>query len=576
MASPPRATQSPWIFGPLPDLLLGCGVGYVLLAVGLGLLPVEREALVQWGVLSSFVVGMAHYGATLVRVYEDPSDRRTYAFFTVWASLAVWSVFVVGVYSPVVGSALLTLYLNWSPWHYAGQNYGLAVLFLRRRGIPLGPASKRWLYASFLSSTALALLTLNRALGGGQYVPIEASSKAYRLLTLGIPPQIYGPLFGVVLLGHLATLAAFCAGLARRSSLAAALPALLLLATQALWFTVPSTALWATGRRIQNEYVVFFFLWAGIGHAAQYLWITTYYAVGTRPLSERAVYLGKTLLAGGLIFTVPSLLFAPTLLGRLPYELGLWLLVASAVNVQHFILDGAIWKLRDGPVARILIGRAAAGARARRPATEAEAPGVRAAAPWLTRAVWALAGLCTLVAIGGAWEYERGWIRATARGDHTRAALAERRLERLGRQNPLFHDRRAEQALALGEPDVAIAEVRAALALEPDAVRWQELATLQARRGEAEAALASLDRGFELGRQVWLDADAGGLEAMQERRRQLEASLLVEAGRYHLAEANPVRALELLERAAQRTPEDRRLRAELERLRRAGSEASGG
>ena len=31
------------------------------------------------------------------------------------------------------------------------------------------------------------------------------------------------------------------------------------------------------------------------------------------------------------------------------------LLVASVVNLHHFVLDGAIWKLRDGRVARVLL-----------------------------------------------------------------------------------------------------------------------------------------------------------------------------------------------------------------------------
>ena len=59
------------------------------------------------------------------------------------------------------------------------------------------------------------------------------------------------------------------------------------------------------------------------------------------------------MLAGAAIWTAPVLLLAPGVFGRVPYDLGLSALVAAAVNLHHFVLDGAIWKLRDGRVARI-------------------------------------------------------------------------------------------------------------------------------------------------------------------------------------------------------------------------------
>ena len=58
---------------------------------------------------------------------------------------------------------------------------------------------------------------------------------------------------------------------------------------------------------------------------------------------------------GAALWILPALLFAPGALGDLPYDAGLLVMIAAAVNVHHFILDGAIWKLRDGRIARILI-----------------------------------------------------------------------------------------------------------------------------------------------------------------------------------------------------------------------------
>jgi hypothetical protein len=99
------------------------------------------------------LAGTPHYGATLVRVYEKRRDRRAYVVFSLWATLAVIALFVVSLWWGAAATFFVTLYLTWSPWHYTGQNYGLAVMFLRRGGVDLEPGLKRWIYASFLLST---------------------------------------------------------------------------------------------------------------------------------------------------------------------------------------------------------------------------------------------------------------------------------------------------------------------------------------------------------------------------------------------------------------------------------------
>ena len=53
-AAPPSRR---WIFGPAPDLVLGCGVGYVLLAAAAAAAPFEPLALLTFGVLATYVVG---------------------------------------------------------------------------------------------------------------------------------------------------------------------------------------------------------------------------------------------------------------------------------------------------------------------------------------------------------------------------------------------------------------------------------------------------------------------------------------------------------------------------------------
>jgi hypothetical protein len=568
MATAGSGTRA-WMFGPGTDLLLGCGVGYALLAGGLALLPVATNDLLRWGVLATFLTGMPHYGATLLRVYEDPADRRKYAFFSIWASLAVWLAFAAGVYAIPLGSLLVTIYVTWSPWHYAGQNYGLAVMFLRRRGVGMPPALKRPLYASFLLSFALTFLTLHGGYEASGYVPVNTERATYSVLSLGIPGAIYRPLFLATLVAHLGALAVAGHQILRRTSLRAALPAILLVATQAAWFTIPAVALWASGVRIQGQYVVFFFLWAGIAHAIQYLWVTTYYAVGDAPWSGRAAYLGKTLLAGAFAFGIPALLFAPGLLGRMPYETGLWLLIGAAVNLQHFILDGAIWKLRDGPVARILLASPGAADR--------HAPAQRS--PWVGRAVWTAGALVACVVLGAAWEYEMGWVAAKERGDDARAALAERRLAAIGRDNPLFYERRAERLVADGDLAGAAAEYERSLELYPTYGAWYALGMVRIRGGDAAGAMRAFDQSnaVEPNAEAWTGIAAvrkmqgQGAETLDALDRALDLDpdygpALHLAGRYWLERGDGARARELLTRAASAGPVNPQLEADLRRV----------
>jgi tetratricopeptide (TPR) repeat protein len=104
-----------------------------------------------------------------------------------------------------------------------------------------------------------------------------------------------------------------------------------------------------------------------IMHSAQYLWVTSYYAKreaeaqpggAWRPWS----YAG-TLVAGGIALFVPGPWLASYVF-RSDFTTSV-LIFTAVVNIHHFILDGAIWKLRDTRIAAFLIDsprRAAAGA----------------------------------------------------------------------------------------------------------------------------------------------------------------------------------------------------------------------
>ena len=206
------ATQDQrWLYGPLPDLLFGCGALYALTAIVFAIGGEQIRAHEPQFVIPLIVTLLSapHYGATLLRVYEHRVDQRRYALFTVHATIVVVIAFVAGLFVPVVGSLMLTVYLIWSPWHYTGQNYGLAIIFLRRRGFALDAHVKRTLYATFILSYVITFLVMNEATGVATDIPVSyEDGTAITFRSLGIPLSITRVLVPAVGLVYVAALVA--------------------------------------------------------------------------------------------------------------------------------------------------------------------------------------------------------------------------------------------------------------------------------------------------------------------------------------------------------------------------------
>lgn len=474
---PTASADRPWLYGPLRDLLLGCGLAYVgvfalLATAGPGLRAWIPAILLP---VLTLVLGAPHYGATLLRVYAQRDDRRAYALLAVHVTALLGVLLVVGAHVTWVGSLLLTAYVTWSPWHYSGQNYGIAVMFLRRGGATLDPATRHCLYLSFLLSFALTVLAIHGEATGAIYAPASAyasteggGADGMRILSLGIPTSIAAPLFLATLAAYLLTTGVAAGRLLRRASGRTLVPVATLVVVQALWFSVPVAARhfrWAQDvEALAGDHYAFYFFWAALGHVVQYLWVTSAYARRTAGFGSLGSYLGRCLFAGVAIFTVPAVLLAPDLLGRTPFNLGLGALVVAVVNLHHFVLDGAIWKLRDGRIARILVRRETGGIR-----PEPIAPR-RGLSP---RTLLAAVGVAALaVNVGATWEVGMGLGRAAERGDVERVRTAIRRLAWLGRESPVHHLQLAQLLIAEREPHRAVEAIERAVAAHPSASTW--------------------------------------------------------------------------------------------------------
>ena len=530
---PAKTAQTGWLFGPVPDLFLGCGLGYLLLA-SLHLLTGEALAGAIPGGLLILIFSLPHYGATLVRVYESAEDRARYRVLAVHVTLALIALFAVSLHVALLGSLVLTLYLTWSPWHYTGQNYGVVLMLLARRGIAVDPVTKRWIHASFVGSFGLAFLALHSALPGASYAPVNWDDTTVQLIPLGIPFPVAAAGIALLGVGYGVTLGVSLFRVLRAGSLAALAPAALLVATQAIWFSLPvllRTGGWLGQTGPDSPLSAYGFLWVASAHAAQYLWITLYYVTTADPGRSKTAFLGRAALAGFAVWIIPGLVFAPGLLGGLTYDSGLALVVASVVNLHHFVLDGAIWKLRDGRIARVLLRSSANDDAA---VTEAGA--------WRRWAV-AVAGSASIVIAGiGFWESEFGFHRAVASGNYARAERAIERFAWIGRDGAAKRVALAQRLAFNEEYDRASLQLERAIAVETSAdanyflglvrehqERWQEARGLYERALEldpsrADARLQSALMALELG-------DAGlaakelayliELDPMHEQAREL-------------------------------------------------------
>ena len=492
---PSIARPQRWFFGPWPDLLFGCGLLYVWLFAMQSVAGPEmrRFAPFELAPFLSILFGMPHYGATLLRVYARREDRRRYALFGLWATAAMAALFVTGLHVVWVGSLLVTFYFTWSPWHYTGQNYGIALLFLRRRAVPVAPAAKRLLHASFVLSYALVFLALQGSEPGTLAAPGNYVGTVYEYLTLGIPVVWRDAIATVVVAAYAASTASAGALLLRAAPARDLAPAALVVAVQSLWFLVPTAAVvWgrlAWIEPLDPTWRAYAFLWVSVGHFLQYLWITTYYTAAGESAGLRARYLAKSLVVGAAVWTLPPLLFAPGLLGRLPFDMGLALLTASVVNLHHFVLDGAIWKLRDGRVASLLL---------RQP----HEPGPRpeAAAGRRRRGLalgWGVGLASLLVALASAGEGFAG-NRAFDRADFQRARLALARLVWLGQDSPKIRVSLAEHAQRFETLEAAREQIDRSLALWPTVEAWVALGRWYEEAGKPDEARRAYEQALAL------------------------------------------------------------------------------
>ncbi len=441
-----------WIYNPWLDLIVGCGAWSAPLLL-LAYFSVTSNTL-RWSVIFYFLAlffNYPHYMATIYRAYHREEDFNRYRIFTVHITFLVLLTAVLTHFWPAALPWIFTIYLTASPWHYSGQNYGLFMMFARRAGAQPSRTERNSIYAAFLLS--YAILFVNFHTGPSQ-------DPLFRSLNFSTGFSSTAQL--VLAVAFVACSAFGISRLLGQVGWRELVPSLTLFATQFVWFLLPTVL--ALGERLHVPQSRYSTGVLAVMHSAQYLWITSYYAQREANASGkqmwRPVAYFAILIAGGIALFIPGPWIASHVF-HFDFTRS-FLIFTALVNLHHFILDGAIWKLREGRIASLLIQSQASVSEAAQQARSGFAGAFRWLAGPAPVARRLRIGVALALLTWGTVDQVRYYL--ALQNDNLRDL---QRAARLTAYDASLEMRLARQALDHGQKDEAAAALKRAMAADP-------------------------------------------------------------------------------------------------------------
>ena len=346
---PPQAPPARTLVGrcfvhPIFDYLL-IGSGLSLFVPILVWLSPSGSQFISYDNLPYFILlsNSAHFAASTVRLYTKPGSYQSMPYVTMALPLITLAVLFVCLFQAgTLGPHLTSLYLTWSPYHYAAQAYGLAVMYCYRSGCPLADRDKKLLWQvamlPFLYNFVIGANVGLHWLDFGGWLNHPAAITLLQGFRTGMPFIAFGAILFLV------------SRVARSKAGAMPLISVLMLVTNAVWwFLLPPLQAFA---------------WATIFHGIQYLAIVIIFHVKdqtARPDNRHGVgyhilwFYGVCLLLGYGLFHCFPLAFVFVGFGRVESLL----LVAAVINIHHFFVDGYIWRLKKTDSNRQIVDSAA-------------------------------------------------------------------------------------------------------------------------------------------------------------------------------------------------------------------------
>jgi hypothetical protein len=321
-------------------LLIGGGLSLVLTV--LVCVQHNRFDVTTWLALPYFILlaNSAHFAASTVRLYTKPGAYKALPFLTMIFPLVTIGVLMLFVFqSDRIGHQLTALYLTWSPYHYAAQAYGLAVMYSYRSGCLLGARDKKLLWW-----VSMLPFIYTFFFGPGVGMEWVFSSAWYEATQdhLALVQTVQMAIMGLAFVAPVALLIKVW------YSKSGPMPLISMLAvvTNGVWFFVlaPRQA----------------FVWATIFHSIQYLVIVVIFHLKDQlSLPENRhgwafhtfCFYGMCLLLGYALFQCVPLAYVLAGFSRAES----FLLVVATINLHHFIVDGYIWRLKKSDGNRTIV-----------------------------------------------------------------------------------------------------------------------------------------------------------------------------------------------------------------------------
>ena len=343
-SAPPRRRFAidlgrPFVHPVFDLLIIGGGLSLVVVVLLNAAVPVMPPAGAIWTIV--LLANSAHFAASTVRLYTKEGSFRDLPFVTMGLPLVMLLVLGATLLQPaLLGRHWLALYFTWSPYHYAAQAYGLAVMYAYRSGATPSLGDKRLLYAACLLPFIYSFVA-GRSSGIEWFLPAStvAAPEWGRLRDAAL--VVIGVLTFAV------PIVVFARGLFTTRARLPVISLVTMIANGVWWVTL---SYWNA------------FIWATIFHSLQYLAIALVFHVKDRQREAGAggvptpwwrpalAFYGLSLSLGYVLFQVWP--HAGPLMG-FAYAQTLALVIAT-INIHHFIVDAYIWRLRKDANAKVV------------------------------------------------------------------------------------------------------------------------------------------------------------------------------------------------------------------------------
>lgn len=354
LGEPAKLVPYQWILNPTIDLLFCCG-GLLWLVYLTNMFvktsfPSGSTPLILLTIAGTHLLSETHTAATLERLNQSEPTRKALSKFGIIASLICCALAVASLVTPGLPAIFAKIYLIWIVQHFMAQSYGVALIYCYKRSYIMNLWEKRIFKFAIDATIAYAILR--------QFTFKEWSVDKFIGQTLPFWGPLPEPIFMVADWTLKFAIVAFVAMIVHkfvRERKVFPLPAALLTVTQIAMFTLPhsvTTNLWV--------YVPAFY------HGCQYLVVSLSYYLKERGLPENV----STSQLGSLLLKPVTLKYYATLFiigifiyGGMPallQDFGFDYKVAFAtifcvINFHHFLIDAAIWRLRDPRLRNLLI-----------------------------------------------------------------------------------------------------------------------------------------------------------------------------------------------------------------------------